>query len=64
MTGADLKCDCGARARDVAPDYEIGWREAVQWHCENGHLLITGWRDLTEKHEQMRFPEKPAAEEP
>lgn len=57
MMGKDLKCDCGAGAVDVAPDYDLSHVEAVEWHCANGHLLITGYRQLTEKHEQMRFPE-------
>jgi hypothetical protein len=60
MKGKNLKCGCGQGASDVSPEVEIHPGEAVQWRCHSGHLLITGWRELTGRHEQMQFaPPKP-----
>lgn len=55
MRGADLKCDCGQGARDIAPDYELEPMTSYEWTCLAGHLHISGWRELTGRWEQMRF---------
>ena len=56
MKGRDLRCDCGAGAKDVAPDLEFDEDDAaIQWTCQNSHLLISGWRDGFGKPQQMRF---------
>ncbi len=55
MTGADLRCECGAGAIDMAPDFPLrdGW--SYQWHCANGHLHISGARPGFDGFQQMRF---------
>lgn len=58
MKGSDLKCDCGAGARDVALDMELVlMNSAVSWHCTNGHLMISGSRPGHDGFQQERFPE-------
>lgn len=47
VTGADLRCECGKGARDVAPTYEIDEQcFGVSWTCFAGHRNICGWRDM------------------
>lgn len=58
MKGSDLRCDCGAGARDVALDMELVlMNSAVSWHCTNGHLMISGSRPGHDGFQQERFPE-------
>lgn len=61
MKGAQLRCECGAPALDVAPDYEISRRTAVAWLCTSGHANITGWRPASKQIEQRRYPKKDIA---
>ncbi len=59
MTGADLRCDCGAGAVDVAPDMELFPGEmansALAWHCANGCHNISGHRPGHEGFQQERY---------
>lgn len=59
MKGSDLKCECGAGAVDVAPDYEFNAGPfksmSHSWHCSNGHLNITGMRPGFVGIQQQRF---------
>lgn len=54
MKGADLKCECGSGAVDVAPTLTLE-RGAVSWHCENGHLNISGDRPGYIGFQQQNF---------
>ncbi len=53
--GADLRCDCGAGAVDVAPTLLLRPNASYQWHCSNGHTLISGCRPGFHGFQQMRF---------
>lgn len=45
MTGADLRCTCGAQASDVAHELDLNFeRAAVAWVCFNGHQNVSGYR--------------------
>ncbi len=55
MKGADLECECGAGAIDVAPDLTLNEMGAVSWHCANGHLNISGARPGHVGFQQLRL---------
>lgn len=58
VRGKDLKCECGAGAKDVAPDVEIEPGSAVEWHCANGHLLISGYRPERQGSEAQEWAQQ------